>query len=124
VYTPDGAPDPAWKPTIIEIPTDMTRGQTYTVMGTQLNGISQAVSYGDDAQMATNYPLVRIRSTTSGNVVYLKTFNHSTMGVATGTVEHTTTFFVPPGTATGTYGLVVVANGIASESVTINIIDG
>src|SRR5205085_10799304 len=52
VYTPDGEPDAAWKPTIKKYPSTMVQGQTYAITGTQFNGLLQACSYGDDAQMA------------------------------------------------------------------------
>ena len=53
-------------------------GRGYTISGTQLNGLSQAVSYGDDAQTATNYPIVQL-SNAEGDVKYLPTSNFSTM---------------------------------------------
>jgi hypothetical protein len=71
--------------------------------------------YGDDAQMATNYPIVRLRHGTSGKVVFARTHDFSTMGVATGTVVHSTRFTVPAGTPKGHYHLTVIANGIASQ---------
>jgi len=51
VYTPTGYPDPAWRPTITNCPSSLLIGHTYTLQGTQLNGLSQAASYGDDAQL-------------------------------------------------------------------------
>ena len=95
MYKPDGAPSAAWKPTISNAPTDLVRGHTYVLSGTQFNGLSQACSYGDDAQMATNYPLVRITNTATSKVRYLATSHHSTMGVATGTTTLTTNVTVP-----------------------------
>ena len=68
VYLPDGSPQAAWQPTITDAPGRMIVGQTYVISGTQFNGLSQACSYGDDAQMATNYPIFRL-SNTSGQVV-------------------------------------------------------
>ncbi len=121
VYTPDGHPDPSWKPTITNCPSAMNLGDTYSISGTQLNGLSQAVSYGDDAQMATNYPIVQLKNTATGKVVYLRTFNHSTMGVATGDTIVTTNVQVPMGMQTGQYNLVIIANGIASDPVTVAI---
>jgi len=84
VYTPDGAPKATWRPEITNSPGSISPNQTYVLQGRQLNGLSRAVSYGDDAQMATNYPLVCVRSAVSGQVVYCRTYDHSTMGVATG----------------------------------------
>ena len=83
--------------------------------GTQFNGLSEAVGYGDDYQGATNYPLVRITNTATGHVFYCRTHNHSTMGVATGATPVSTQFDVPPSIETGPSTLVVVANGIASN---------
>ena len=121
VYKPDGSPNAGWKPTITNAPADLVLGHVYTISGTQLNGLSQAVSYGDDAQMATNYPLVRITNTANNKVKYLPTSHHSTMGVATGATVHTTNITVPMDTPPGQYSLVVVANGIASNPVTVQV---
>jgi hypothetical protein len=77
--------------------------------------------YGDDAQMATNYPLVRITNTATGNVVYCRTHNHSTMGVATGSTVVTTDFDIPATIGTGASTLEVVANGIPSNPVNVTI---
>ena len=60
IYTPDGDPDPVWAPRVVNCPNLVSAGSTYRLQGTQLNGVSQAVSYGDDASMATNYPLALI----------------------------------------------------------------
>lgn len=121
IYTPDGAPDPAWKPTITSVPHVLWPGHTYTLKGRQLNGLSQAVIYGDEGAMATNYPIVRLESTTTGNVVYCRTHDHSTMDIQTGTVIHSTQFTVPTGAALGAYRLRVIANGIASDPVTVSV---
>jgi hypothetical protein len=122
IYKADGAPRAAWKPTISNAPTDLVYGHTYVLSGTQFNGLSQACSYGDDAQMATNYPLVRITNTATNKVRYLPTSHHSTMGVATGSTTVTTNVTVPNDVPAGQYSLVVVANGIASNPVTVNVV--
>ena len=120
-YTPDGAPQAAWKPQITNAPSSVSANHTYVLQGRQLNGLSQAVSYGDDAQMATNYPLVCVRNVASGQVVFCRTFDHSTMGVATGNVIHSTRFSIPPGVQIGASGLFVVANGVWSDPVSVNV---
>ncbi|HEX6539707.1 MAG TPA: kelch repeat-containing protein [Candidatus Dormibacteraeota bacterium] len=120
VYTPDGSPDEDWRPTITSHPVAVRAGRTYTIFGRQLNGLSQAVSYGDDASMATNYPLVRLEG--GGRVIYCRTFDHSTMGVATGTMTESTSFKVPAGVSPGSYRLCLVANGISSECVPVTVV--
>jgi len=119
VYTPSGGPQVAWRPQLTSYPPFVRAKRTYTLHGRQLNGLSQAVSYGDDASMATNYPLVRIQSATSGKVWYCRTFDHSTMGVATGSTIQSTFFKVPLGVDLGPATLTVIANGIPSEPVAI-----
>ncbi len=118
IYKPMGTYNPSWAPTITSAPIQVALGGTnYVVAGTQFNGLSQAVSYGDDYQGATNYPLVRITNDGSGHVTYARTHNHSTMGVVTGNEIVSTEFDVPTGTETGPSTLVVVANGIPSQPV-------
>ncbi len=113
VYTPNGSPQTAWKPTITSV---VANGNHYTLTGTQLNGISAGASYGDDAEMDTNYPIVKLTSS-SGKVYYARTFNWSSTGVATGSAPVTTDFSLPANMPYGTYSLSVIANGIASSTV-------
>jgi hypothetical protein len=115
IFTPDGVPNAAWAPTITRCPKELIPGETYSLEGQQLNGLSQAVSSGNRSSTATNYPLVRFRNEATGKVWYFRTANHSTMGVATGASLQTTRFTVPVAIETGPGELVVVANGIASS---------
>jgi subtilisin-like proprotein convertase family protein len=112
VYTPAGAPLAAGKPVITTI-TPNGDG-SFHLVGTGLNGISEGASYGDDAQMNTNYPIVRLVST-GGSVYYAKTYNWSSTGVMTGSTPVTTEFRPPASMPLGAYSLYVVANGIASN---------
>jgi len=122
-YTPDGDPDPAWQPEITECPQKISAGSTFILKGRRLNGMSQASVYGDDATVATNYPIVRI-TTAAGHVVFCRTSNHSTMGVATGTNIVQTTVAIPTDLENGVVELVVVANGIASAPCKVTVVKG
>jgi hypothetical protein len=121
IYKPIGSAQAAWAPTIAAVPTALVRGQTYTLTGTQLNGLSEAANVGDELTAATNYPLVRLTNAASGHVFYARTHDHSSMGVATGAAAVSTRFDVPAGTETGPASLVVVANGIASAPVSVTV---
>jgi len=122
VYTPAGTPNSSWAPAISTFPAQVVPGGTnYSLTGTQFNGLSQAVAYGDDYQAATNYPLVRFTNTSTGDVFYARTHGHSTMAVATGSESVSTEFDVPAGIESGSSTLVVVANGIASAPVDVNV---
>jgi hypothetical protein len=114
IYTPTGAYNPAWAPTISSVPALLTNGSTYQISGTQFNGLSQGSLYGDELQNATNYPLVRITNNASSHVFYARTHDHSSMGIATGATPVSTSFDVPTNTELGASTLVVVANGIPS----------
>ncbi len=120
-YTPSGSPNPAWAPSIAAAPAVVEPGQTYTITGTQFNGLSQAVGFGDDYQGATNYPLVRIVNASTGHVFYCRTHNHSTMAIATGSAVVSTEFDVPASIETGASTLEVVTNGIASNPVNLTV---
>ncbi len=121
-YTPDGHPQDAWRPTITAVPHQLQPGGTYTLYGQQLNGLSQAVSYGDDASMATNYPIIRIRPHSTGDIHYCRTFDHSTMGVATGTELNWTNFDVPSDVPAGPADITVIANGIPSQPASVMVL--
>jgi hypothetical protein len=122
LYASPGSPNPAWAPTITRVLATLTHGLTFALKGTQLNGFSQGAAYGDDAQSASNYPLVRITNLATGHVFYARTHTHSSMGVATGSLIVTTHFDVPAGIELGASHLEVVANGIASKPVNVVII--
>ncbi|MGZ5507727.1 MAG: proprotein convertase P-domain-containing protein, partial [Limisphaerales bacterium] len=114
IYQPDGTPLAQGKPTISGI--SVNPDGSYHVAGTGFNGLSQGASYGDDAQMDSNYPLVRFTDR-SGNVFYGRTFNWSSTGVRTGTSPVSTDFVTAPGMPAGVYSLVVVGNGFASDPI-------
>jgi len=120
IYIPVGAANSAWAPTITSFPKTITLGKHYTIKGTQFNGLSQGAAYGDDAQMATNFPLVRL--SVLGFTFYLPTHNVSTMGVATRKTVVSATFDLPFDVLPGPATAVVVANGIASNSVAVTVI--
>jgi hypothetical protein len=113
-YTPDSGPRDEWRPSIVECPETVRAGSSLTLRGRQLNGLSQASMYGDDATVATNYPIVRL-TTASGRVVFCRTSGHSTMAIATGSAVVSTEVTVPAGVEDGPAEFVVVTNGIASE---------
>ena len=117
IFTPTDSPLAASAPTISSISPN--GDGTFTLSGTQLNGVSEGASYGDDAQMAENYPIVRLTAT-NGDVYYARTFNWSSTGVATGSTPVTTEFALPAGLPNGQYSLSVIAVGVASAPVTFD----
>ena len=118
VYQPDGSPLATNKPTIKTI-TQNTDG-SYQLSGTLLNGVSAGAAYGDDNQMDSNYPIIRITNS-AGNVAYARTYNWNSTTISSGTNVSTTQFVLPTGVTTGNYTLVVTANGIASDPVTLTL---
>jgi hypothetical protein len=113
VYTPDSGPQASWRPTISHI---SAAGAAYTLWGTQLNGLSEGAAYGDDAQMASNYPIVELTDS-SGKVSYARTWNWDSQGVAPGNTPEHVDFMLPLSDGPGIYLVTVIANGIASTPV-------
>ncbi len=103
-------------PVVYHAPQALARGGSYRIEGTGFNGVTQGASYGDDAQAATNFPLVRIRNLLTTHVLYSRTHDHSSMAVASDAVV-STHFDVPSAQEPGPSVLEVVANGIASRPV-------
>jgi hypothetical protein len=121
VYTAGGNPNPAWRPSITSLSSgSLTPGKGASLSGTQLAGLDQGATYGDDVQSNTNFPLVRITNSQSGVVTYARTSNSSSVSVAPGAAS-STNFTVPTATPAGASTLVVVANGIASQPVPVTI---
>jgi hypothetical protein len=120
IYTPSGTYQAAWQPTVTSVASTLTHGTVKNVItGTQFNGLSQCAAYGDDNQSATNWPLVRITNSATGRVVYTRTHNFSTMGVATGAKSVSAQFDIPGAIGLGASTLEVVANGIPSAAIAV-----
>jgi hypothetical protein len=121
IYAPDeSAPNQAWAPVVTNVKHRLTPGATYKIRGVRFNGMSQACAFGDEAQCATNYPLVRITNVASGHVFYCRTHDHTSMAVAS--PDNVATFFdVPANQEAGDSILELVANGIASKPVNVRV---
>ena len=117
-YTPDGAPNPALRPVINSV--TYNGGGVFTLTGQQLNGQSAGAAYGDDSQMDSNYPIIRMTNAT-GNVYYARTTNWSSTNVDGGTTPETVNFTLNPAITPGNYVLIVSGAGISSFPVFINI---
>ena len=106
--------------------TTLTRGNTYTLTGSMFKGVSQGATYGDDAQMDTNYPMVRITNNTTNHVCWGRTHDWAVLTSAQ--------FDVPPAVTPaanwplienpcdpGASTLVVITNGLVSNGVAVTI---
>ena len=80
--------------------------------------MSEGAAYGDDAQAATHFPLVRITNNRTGHVFYSRTHDHSSMAVASDDLV-STRYDVSANQEPGAGKLEVVANGIPSPSVAV-----
>jgi hypothetical protein len=118
VYKPAVSPLAAGKPAINSV--SWNADGSLHLSGTLFNGISEGAAYGDDAQMDSNYPLVRFTDG-SGYVSYGTTYNWSSTSVQTGSKIVTTECTLPANVLTNgsvAYLMQVVANGNASAPVT------
>jgi VCBS repeat protein len=120
IYTPSGSPNTGWAPVVSSVPSSLTPGSTYQVSGSQLNGLSQGAAYGDDAQAATNFPIVAIQNFATGHLFYARSFGASTTSVAPNTTV-TASFTVPASIEAGPSTLFVIANGISSAGVSVSV---
>lgn len=112
VYQPAGSSIIAGKPIIDKVIKQSC--DTYMITGKLFNGISEGAMYGDDFQMCTNFPVVRL--TSGANVYYARSYNWNRTGLMTGSLPDTAMFVLHTGMPTGWYNLQVIANGNASAS--------
>lgn len=112
VYTPAGTPLPEGKPTITHI--IQTSCDSFMITGKLFNGISEGAAYGDDWQMASNYPIVRVSE--GGDVYYARTSNWNRTSVQTGNAPDTALFVLPSGLPDTSFWLILSANGNPSDS--------
>jgi hypothetical protein len=123
VSAPENAFQAAWQPTISNAPTIVLAGRSYTITGTQFNGLTSANSYGDDLGNASNYPIVTLTSTGStSSVYYCRTSDFSSMAIATGTAGQTATVQIPDIVVARQYSLRVSANGIPSGPTLVEVV--
>ena len=122
IYTAAGTPNPSWAPSaVLSLSSPIiSRGSTIMLNGRKFNGYSQANAYGDDAQAATNYPIVRLTNAATGHAFYCRTHDHSTMAVAYPGPAYTHVD-IPANMETGQTYLEVIANGIASPKYNIGV---
>jgi hypothetical protein len=120
IYTATGSPYPGLAPSAILSAPVLARGSSVLLKGFRFNGASQANAYGDDAQAATNYPIVRITNSGTGHVFYCRTHDHSTMAVGYNGPAYTHVE-VPANMETGASFLEVVVNGIPSQRYPIGV---
>jgi hypothetical protein len=121
VYTPKGKVNKKWLPVVSSVSSSLTVGSTANaISGTNFNGWDLGGYYGDDAQQATNFPIVKITNNSTGDVCYGHSYGFSTMGVwTTGTTN--ASFDVPSSCEKGASSLQVVVNGIASKGVSVTL---
>ncbi len=113
-YAPTGSPLPQGQPQVQSVSAVGGSCSTcYLLAGTGLNGISEGASYGDDAQMATDFPIVKLTDG-SRKVAYARTYNWSSSSIAPG-ASGSTNFQLPAGF--GPCDLQVVGNGNTSPVV-------
>lgn len=111
IYTPVGAPNDAWRPTVTSVTANADG--SYTLNGTQLSGM---VTTGeDDMTMAENYPIVYLKDA-NNNVFYCRSFNFSSMIPATPGEAQTADFTLPANLPHGRYSLYVSAVGVSSKT--------
>ena len=120
IYSSPGKPNPAWAPRITAVKKTLKRGQSYQIGGTLFNGLSSGAAYGDDAQMATNYPIVALYNKATKHIFFARTHDHSSMAVANPNPV-STHFDVPANAETGPSFIIVVANGIRSNLVSVTV---
>ncbi len=113
-YTPAGKPIYAGAPSIANVTAN--GDGSYHVTGTGFSGISEGATYGDDWQMATNYPIARLTDA-NGNVFYCRTYNWSTNTLMTGSLRVGTDMTLPVGLPDGAYKLNIAVNGNPSTDV-------
>ncbi|HWY14470.1 MAG TPA: VCBS repeat-containing protein [Rhizomicrobium sp.] len=112
----------AWAPTITSFPSTVIPYCTVTLAGTQLCGLSECQSFGDDNQQAENYPVVRFISKDDGVVTYARAHDVSTRSIAPGQ-SGTVLVDIPGNLIVGApYAVQVVAMGIPSPGVPVEVL--
>lgn len=120
-YTSKGLPNSSWAPVVDKVSDAVfTPGKNYVVSGKQLSGLTQGAQFGDEFESATNYPLVRFVNNLTHHVFYGYTSGFSNTSIAP-MVPSTFNFTIGAEVENGASQMYVVANGIASLPLPVNI---
>lgn len=119
IASPTGAQMSALAPTVVRYDLKTVSPVTFNLIGTQMNGHSEGSSYGSGAEMATNFPIIRLRDPATGLVKYITAKNWTPGLARSSTEEMTVEFDLPPAfSVDGIYQLSIITNGITSAEVT------
>lgn len=110
IYQPSGPQLAIGTPTINKV--EQIDCDHYRITGTLFNGISEGSCYGDDWQMATNYPMVSLKA--GSMIYYARTSDWNSNGVQRWGLNDTAYFSLPAGMPSGSYTLQLSSNGIIS----------
>lgn len=108
LYTPAIASQTAWAPAIGALQPAVMGA--FPLLGTQLNGLTNGASFGDDFNLASAYPLVSFTDS-AGHITYARTFGFDQMAPLPGH-SGSCRFSIPDSLPDDTYLVNVVTNGI------------
>jgi hypothetical protein len=120
IYTDTNPPESSWRPKVTTVATTLEPSKTYSVNGKQLDGLTEGTGYGDDMQDSTDFPLVQIENTASEKITYARTYDWAPISVKPNAAS-TARFIMPSSIEEGASRLRVIANGIASEPVSVTV---
>ncbi len=110
IYTGPGSVNSSSTPSISGIASNGSN--SYTLTGSALNGASEGASYGDDAEMDTNYPIVSV-ATDIGTTYYADTTDWNKTGVGVTDGATSVNFALPSAIAAPA---IVTADALVADS--------
>jgi hypothetical protein len=123
-YNSKGSPDESWRPIVDQLSsTDLSPGATYSVSGKQLAGLTPGSAWGDEQENASNFGLVRITNMQSHHIFYARAFDYSSTSIAP-MAPSKFSFSINANTENGPSTVEVIANGISSTPMKVNISGG
>ncbi len=108
-----------WQPTVTSAPTCVSPGGTFSLSGTQLNGLTEGAYYGDDTQASTNFPLVLLVNSSPQGQYFAQTTGMTSRAIAPNAASSTS--FTVPAMTEGPAALYVITNGIPSAGRSIEV---
>ena len=124
LYTSKGSASSSWLPKIETISSlDLMPDKSYLISGKQLSGLTQGTFWGDEQQNCTNYGLVQITNKASKHVFYARSVDFSNTSIAPN-APSTLSFSFSKDIEDGPSFLSVIASGIASLPIDVNISGG